>query len=67
MPNKAKIRASKVALESVGIDQPITGLTGTIKTEYNSGYVTIEVEHKYMDQTVKSDFDIPMIWLEIIK
>jgi hypothetical protein len=64
---KYLIKANKEQLNRLGIVYEITGLVGTLKYKYPTGFYEIEVTHKVGAITVTNSFDIPKTFLKPTK
>ncbi len=62
---EALVIGGKDQLESIGINEKITGLKGIVKGYYPSGYVQVEINHSTDGFNYTNHFDIPKKWLRI--
>jgi hypothetical protein len=61
-----KIIATAEQLDEIGISYDLTGVIGTLKREFNDGYVELTVVHRVGSHEFTNDFDIPESYLEKI-
>lgn len=63
---KFKITANKQQLEGIGISYELTGLIGTYKGKFPTGWYLIEVTHDIGGVKFTNEFDIPKTFLKEI-
>ena len=63
---KFKITANKEQLLSVGIDYDLTGMVGTYKNKFVTGWYLIEVTHYVGNMEFTNEFDLPKTFLKEI-
>jgi len=63
---KFKILANKEQLDGIGISYELTGLVGTYKGKFPTGWYLLEVTHYVGDIEFNNDFDFPKSFLKEI-
>jgi len=63
---KFRILANKEQLDRIGISYELTGLVGTYKSTFSTGWYLIEVTHYIGDMEFTNEFDIPKSFLKEI-
>ena len=63
---KYKINATQQQLENIGISYNLSGLIGTLKNKYPTGWYCLTVKHKVGKINFTNDFDIPKTFLSAL-